>query len=146
LKEAHQIARARYGPDDGNTLAAATNVGLLFLRQGDYAGAEPYFQECSSSFRKRAPDSSDRFLAESRLGWCLVGLERYSDAEPLLLCAYEVMKSRERSAPPEGKAELKKVIEHLIRLYEARGKADEVRKWSTRFVDLVFLEQPFAPP
>jgi eukaryotic-like serine/threonine-protein kinase len=58
-----------------------------------------------------------------------LGQKTIADAEPLLLAGYEQMKHREAKIPPQGKVRILEAIEHLVQLYDAMDKKDEVAKW-----------------
>ncbi len=146
LLEAYQIARLRYGPDDETTINASGSVGMFFLSTEDATSAEPRLRECYSHIKNTRPKSFERYVAESRLGRCLVDLKNYAEAEPLLISAYSSLKPGEWGARAGNLPELLKAVAKIRRLYEATGKVDEIPIWSTRFDDLVFLSQPFAPP
>src|SRR5262249_25650394 len=80
---------------------------------------------------KHIPDSWLTFNAQSMLGGALLGQKKYAEAEPPLLKGYEGMKTREKTIPQQGGAELRipEALDRLIELYTAINKPDEARKW-----------------
>jgi hypothetical protein len=74
------------------------------------------------------PDHWSRFQLESRLGECLAGLEKYAEAEPLLLAGYEGLKAREKTIPADNRRELGEAVERLVRLCDAWGKPDKANR------------------
>ena len=75
------------------------------------------------------PDSWLTFQSRSLLGGALLGLKKYTDAEPLLRKGYEGMKQRQDKIPPQSKSRLRMALECLVQLYEATGNKDEAAKW-----------------
>jgi hypothetical protein len=67
------------------------------------------------------------------LGGCLVGQNRYAEAEPLLLQGYEGMRQREAQIPPFAKPRLREAIERLVQLYDAWGKPVQAAKWRSEW-------------
>ena len=66
------------------------------------------------------------------LGGALVGQQKYTDAEPLLVQGYEGMKQREAKIPPQGNVRLTQAVERLVQLYEATGRKDKADEWRSR--------------
>jgi hypothetical protein len=70
-------------------------LGSLLVDRGDYLQAEPLLRDAAVMMRDRMPEGHWRTaLAESELGACLVGLQRYAEAEPLLVLGYEGVKAK----------------------------------------------------
>jgi eukaryotic-like serine/threonine-protein kinase len=122
------------------------SLGVVRCIREELTEAELVLHECLQIRKKTMPASWQRYNTESILGGCLVGEKKYAEAESVLRSAYEGLKASEKTLPASLRVRLKDSILRLIRLYEAWGKKDEVRKWSTRFDDFVFPERPFAPP
>jgi serine/threonine protein kinase len=64
------------------------------------------------------------------LGLNLLGQKRYQDAEPVLKEAYAGIKGREKSLPLKRRAELPKLADNLLQIYQATGNKGEAEKWS----------------
>ena len=71
--------------------------------------------------------------AGSLLGACLVGLGRFSEAEPLLLEAYPVLERRANGRP---RLFWIAALESIIQLYEAWGKPDRAAEWRAKLAEL----------
>src|SRR5262249_19556887 len=100
-------------------------------RQQKYAEAEPLLREDLTIRKQLQPDAWERFATQARLGACLLGQEKFADAEPHLLAGYEGLKQREARIPAAGRGALTYVAGWLVQLYEPGGKkdrADEGRK------------------
>jgi hypothetical protein len=65
----------------------------------------------------------------SLLGGALLGQKKHADAEPLLLKGYEGMKARAKTIPPQHITCIPEALDHLIELYTATDKPEEVKKW-----------------
>jgi hypothetical protein len=110
--------------------------GKQLLDLEEFADAEPLLGE-SLAFREKLakPPFGDApglpavppwqvANARSLLSGALLGQEKYSDAEPLLLAAVEGLKKDEKLIPPQGRNNIAQAMERLVRLYEATGKTD----------------------
>jgi len=104
-------------------------VSLELQMRQQFVLAEPYLRECLSIRQKEMMDHWSTFNTQSMLGTSLLGLKKYSEAEPLLLKGYEGMKQREKTIPPAGKARLTEALNPLIQLYTETNKPGEVKKW-----------------
>jgi serine/threonine protein kinase len=145
LIEAMEITRARYGPDHAMTAWATQLVGAILVNQKEYARAEPYLRDSLASRVKTEPEGSERFVSESWLGICLLGLKRYAEAETLLLSAYEGINARKDDRAPGGRNSPLNLLDRIVDLYDAWGKKDQAEEWRTKRADLDFPADPFAP-
>jgi tetratricopeptide (TPR) repeat protein len=93
--EAEQIARetcaayeAVLGPDNADTLNARDTLGLILMEQGRFVEAEALYRDVLTAADHasvgRIPVRILSPIVQSHLGRCLVELERYREAEPLL--------------------------------------------------------------
>jgi serine/threonine protein kinase len=113
-------------PQLANKLAQYAQ-GLLQIQL--YSEAEPLLRECLSILEKKEPDDWRTFNTQSMLGGALLGLNKYADAEPLLLKGYDGMKAREKTIPLLDAARIPEALDRLIELYTATKNPDEVKKW-----------------
>lgn len=88
-------------------------------------------RECQAIREKTQPDRWSTFNTRSMLGGVLLRQQKYSEAESLLLTAYEGLKQREESIPNMGGGELRipEALDRLIELYTATNKPDEGQKY-----------------
>jgi tetratricopeptide (TPR) repeat protein len=106
-------------PDVGLMLTALAET---LLAKGDLLAAESAAQEAATILRKVLPDRHWlTALAESVWGASLSALSGYSEAEPLLLKAYDVIKATRG----EGDNYTLTACQRIIELYEAWGKSDK---------------------
>jgi eukaryotic-like serine/threonine-protein kinase len=145
LVEAVRIARARYGDDDGMTGGAINSVAMLFFVTKQFDKAEPYFRDYLSYVLKHDPNREARFVAEGRLGACLLEQKKFAESEPVLLSAYVAMRARAGNVPIAKQLELRNTLERIARLYREWGKKDLANEWKNRFDDMVFPADSFVP-
>ncbi len=78
---------------------------------------------------RESPDEWLHFEALAVLGDVLLKQKKFDEAEPLLICGYEGMKTRLKSIPPIRRNALKSTLENLVQLYEETERSDEMTKW-----------------
>ena len=79
-----------------------------------------------------------RFSISTVLGACLVGQQKYAEAEPLLLRGYEGLQHADTIPTSLRSKRLNQAQGRLVRLYEAWGKPDQASRWRQQLV----LPQP----
>jgi hypothetical protein len=83
----------------------------------------------------------------SALGACLLGQQKYAEAEPLLLRGYRGLRQHEQRIPAAFRqARLTEAAERLVQLYEAWGKPDETTKWRKELEAIKAAGKPTAGP
>jgi len=111
-------ARDAFPGDHPQVSRLLMSLGWLELVRGDAIEAEPHLREGLAMLRRMYPEGHvavDR--AQVSLGQCLVALQRYQEAEALLLEAYRrLMKVRGGDEPNVARARTA-----LIRLYRESG-------------------------
>jgi hypothetical protein len=125
------VVKQQAGADSPAYAGELAALGLNLLQQEKWTDAEPIVCECLAIREKKEPDDWRTFNTRSLLGGAISGQKKYTEAEPLLLKAYEGMKAREEKIPKSGGAELRipEALDRLIELYTATNKPDEVKKW-----------------
>ena len=115
-----------------NSLELAIELGRMasyFMQIKSFVDAETLFRECLIIREQSQPDDWNTFNAKSILGEALLDQKKYTNAEPLLLQAYDGMQRRLKLIPPEGLFRVSDAVDRLIRLYTALGNTVEVKKW-----------------
>ena len=79
------------------------------------------------------------FISRSLLGACLLGQEKYAEAELWLISGYEGLKQREATMPAHGKPYLQEALQRLVELYAATDRPDHAAE---RKQELEGLAQP----
>jgi serine/threonine protein kinase/tetratricopeptide (TPR) repeat protein len=103
--------------------------GYSLCELKSFPDAESVLRDALVIQEKQTRDAWWTFAARAILGAALLGQNKFADAEPLLLTAYEGMKKREKNIPPDSKIYIHQTIDGLIELYTATNKPDEARKW-----------------
>jgi hypothetical protein len=119
-------------PADGPTWVAVTAAtAKQLLADRNDAAAEAILRECLAVNRARHPDGRATASLSCLLGQALLGQRKYTDAEPLLLAAYQALRHEAETAP-ECRADLAEVVERLVQLYQAWDKKDKADEWHKR--------------
>jgi tetratricopeptide (TPR) repeat protein len=108
---------------------ALASSGLSLPQQQEFVETELIVHQCLRVHEDKRSDRWGRFYAMSLLGSVLLGQQKYTDAEPLLLQGYEGMKQREARMPVYAKRRLMEVVDCIVRVYEATGQAEKARTW-----------------
>ena len=118
-------------------LAAAFNqLTMTLLADQKFTEAESLALECLALPGRAKEEDFQACHTRSLLGCSLVGQNKYSDAEPLLLAGYAGMTQRGARIPIEDNSRLKESLQWLVRLYEATGKTNQVAIWKNKLADL----------
>ncbi|MFQ5473051.1 MAG: tetratricopeptide repeat protein, partial [Dehalococcoidia bacterium] len=134
LEEAEEIARRHWDAVESGTQRQAFGgrehfqslLGWTLLERGAHEEAEPLLRKALAEHERRVPGGSlstpdYRFL----YGRCLSEMERFEEAEPLLLAAYE----GERSMRGADHKYTKRCADSLADLYERWGKPGQIEEW-----------------
>ena len=103
-------------------LVATSTIGLARIRieQDQYDEAEPLLHEALSIREEALPaHHPDRIEAATMLGACLTMLERYDEAEALLVDAHEQLTAH---PPEDGETLTQQTLQRLVELYDAWEK------------------------
>jgi serine/threonine protein kinase/predicted Zn-dependent protease len=123
---------------------ALLNLSEILMATGRAAEAEPLLREALAIRRQLLFAGHPRVAnAESMLGGCLTALQRYAEAEPLLLAGYETLHRADQLklwALPRWR---RKAHERLVKLYEAWDKPDKAQEWRAKEVP---VEDSRVPP
>jgi tetratricopeptide (TPR) repeat protein len=108
--------------------ALQLSLGIARMGQGRFREAEEPLRECLALRTRRDPGGWARWNAMSILGECLVGLQRFDEAERLLLESYEKLD------PPPTLRQMRRrqARERVVKLYEAWGKPEKAEAWRLR--------------
>ena len=105
-------------------LAAAHSV-LVLVARGHAAEAEALIDEAVDIYRKALPRHWRLHNSESVRGSVLAALERYDEAESLLVVSHSVLRDRTGERSPYTRDALKR----LVVLYEAWGKSERAAEY-----------------
>ncbi len=125
-----QIVRAQHDEIPlASALAAAADALLTFE---DFAAAESLARECLEIRANLMPDTWLHFNAQSLLGGALTGMEKYAEAEPLLLKAIAGLDRHKAEIPPSGLRHIDATVDRLVTLYKATNRTEEAARWQAR--------------
>jgi len=123
-------------PEIIHTLVRYTEV-LIAAKK--FTKAEPFARESLGMREKQMPGDWRIFISRSLLGACLLGQEKYAEAEPWLISGCEGLKQCEATMPDYGKPYLKEALQRLFDLYVATDQPDQAAE---RRQQLEELAQP----
>ncbi len=130
-RSALKTTRARYGDAHLRTARSLHTLGWLLTEAGEAAEAELVLDQCLRSYdRLDLPESQTwlRAQAECTMGYCLLTMQRYEEAEPLLLHSYsEIQTARGDDDPSTCTA-----LNRIIALYDAWDKPAQASRWRTK--------------
>ena len=106
------------------------------LAAGNRAEAELLARACLYFLEKEIPYDWRTFAARSVLGGCLIEQKKYSEAEALLVWAYEGMKQRRPRTPTTGATHLRETVQRLVQLYEVTNQPARAAGWKQKIADL----------
>ena len=126
LRESLASTRQAREPGDASLAYVLDSLGELLVRNGEPEEAEPIIAE-ALDIRKATSPAGSFWVAyeQSLLARCLTDLDRYPEAEALLLEALPIMKN---SRGIEDK-DVRTAVERMVSLYEAWGKTDQAEKY-----------------
>jgi tetratricopeptide (TPR) repeat protein/tRNA A-37 threonylcarbamoyl transferase component Bud32 len=117
--------RHSLGSEHPETMTSAADLALAYVSLRSFAEAEPLAREAMEFFRKKQPDSWQRFRAESLLGASLAGQKKFAEAEPLLLEGYRGMLERKGRLAVPDRYHLDRAREWVVKLYRDWGKPEK---------------------
>ena len=129
FREGLELAQKRYGKERWEVSEPLAHLARVLLKEEKFAEAESLARECLALGEKLKPDSPRTLEARSLLGASLVGEKRYAEAEPLLLSAYDAVKSREKEIPADH---LKRTLESLQVISAAKGDTRQADEWKQK--------------
>ncbi|MFQ5501048.1 MAG: tetratricopeptide repeat protein [Phycisphaerae bacterium] len=104
-------------------------LALIRFDQGNVDAANDLFSQAHTALESDL--SSTHWLMadiDSRRGECLVLMDQYNEAEPLLLSAYATLDQQLGPKRPQTQSALGRIVS----LYTAWGKPGEAKKWSDK--------------
>jgi serine/threonine-protein kinase len=126
--QAQAVVLRALGPNHPTLASVIGNVGGLFHAAGDHAGALGHFRR-ALEIQQRNFDASHPYVLTSLsdVGRCLIYLQRYKEAEAVLMKAYAGLEAQ------RGKQErlFNAVQDRLGVAYRGMGRNDEAAKYET---------------
>jgi hypothetical protein len=125
--------QGRQGQDVADSLYELAVV-LESERKSDQA--ETPARECLARYEKMIPNEWPTFNCRSTLGLILLSQRKYSEAETLLLSAYEGLSQLRGTFAIDIKARVRESLERLVALYEAIPRPAEAAEWKSKLAKL----------
>jgi serine/threonine protein kinase/tetratricopeptide (TPR) repeat protein len=123
----------RTTPDSrGRRVTEANARGWLartLMLQRRFAEAEPHVRHAVEVMGKYPSNVPRYFFFVSLLGEVLMGLQKFTEAEPFLLQGYEGAKQWRALGPARAPRRLSEACERLVRYYEVTKQPDKARAW-----------------
>ncbi|HET6880059.1 MAG TPA: serine/threonine-protein kinase [Pirellulales bacterium] len=132
LEELLASRRRHAGNRDPRLVFILRRLVLGRIKLDGYGGAEPLLREYWEAAKKELPEGWQQFEAESTLGASLAAQKKYADAEPLLLSAYEGLRSYAEKNPSADKVQLRLATQRLAELYDAWENKEQAAAWQKR--------------
>ena len=132
--EALEMRRRLLGDDHPRVAASLSNLAAIWAEQGDYARAEPSLREAlDMRIRLQGPDVWWTGDTRCHLGYCLMGLGRYDEAERELLAAWRLLVD----GLGQDHFRTQRAVERLVVLYDERNAPEQARQWRAKLSDEV---------
>lgn len=124
-----EVRRLVLGNQHVYTLITMNRLAATEIALGHFDKAEALLRESLAIREEKRPDEWETYHTKSLLGQSLLGMKRYSDAEPFLLAGYEGIKQREAKLSKQNRSYLTDSMERVVQLYDAWGKKDQADEW-----------------
>jgi serine/threonine protein kinase len=129
-KERLPILRATRPADDPEIRNALAELTWTLLFSDQYLEAEPIARECLAMHERTDPDDYGKFWVQGMLGESLTKQKRYTEAEPLLLSAYEGVKKHENEIGSDWRGLfLGETIGRVADFYKATHQPEKTAEW-----------------
>ncbi len=151
--------RRRFDPEDPQLAYNARNLGLLLCDRGDYAGAEPPLREAVITFDRCHYYSGDDCIARIGLGDALAHLDRFAEAEAVLIDADARLPAiqHDRNAVVQASSSIPllrwRAMSLLADLYDrwdaaepGQGHDQQAAQWRAKLAEWQASTQPASPP
>jgi serine/threonine-protein kinase len=127
-RQALELRRKKLPAGHPNIAGSLTWLGKLLTDRGNAQAGELLLRE-ALEIRRRTLAAGDWQTAEteSLLGACLTALQRYEEAEPLLVVSYTTLKARRG----DQDRRTRRTLQYLIDLYQAWGKLEKTAQYRT---------------
>jgi tetratricopeptide (TPR) repeat protein len=128
-REILTLGKGTFAPENPVRLKTLELLGRLSIAQGKYADAESAFRDAWMGRKKNAPDHWRTAITTSWLGEALLRLQRFDEAEPLLLNGYRQLKKQSSSLPVDSQVEIASAAARIVKLYTAWSKPAQALEW-----------------
>jgi eukaryotic-like serine/threonine-protein kinase len=127
------IIKNEYGEESVQFAIELESQGLAQMTRNELGKAEPVLRQCLAIREKLLPNTWQTFNAQSLLGACLLGMQKYAESESQLLAGYEGMKPLSSTIPPAAVPGILGTLERLIELYVTLEQTEQTDKYRKIF-------------
>ncbi|MGL6073555.1 MAG: tetratricopeptide repeat protein [Fimbriiglobus sp.] len=128
FREHYEAVKRKAGPESAEAVFSLRHVAENLVDQKKFAEAEPLSRECVAIYEKLDPLGWDLSKMLSFLGRVLLAQGKTTEAESVLLRAYDGLKRHQRT-DKSARIQLKLTAQRLITLYTKTKKTDDLAKW-----------------
>jgi tetratricopeptide (TPR) repeat protein len=127
------IKRVSQPPDVKLLAGYLARLGKCQLLLQKFPAAETNLRESLALYLTQQSQEARTAQVKSLLGEALVKLERYDEAESLLIDACTALaEHKSQLAEEDRESQLRRSVERIIELYQRWGRPDDVKKWSMK--------------
>ncbi len=127
-----QAAHDKYPADSLRHFGMLVDAGWMFVEEKSYHEAELLLREALFRGDHYFPDFWRTHHARLLLGVALLGQEKVTQAEPVLLAGYAGTQLRAAQIPPDPGFPLTQAVQWVDELYEALEQPYQAAEWRTR--------------
>ncbi len=126
-RESASMMRKTLGNEHAQLSSSLIGLGGALINGGDAAGAESHLQEAIAIREGLFPEGHWKIAsARSNLGACMTALERFVEAEPLLLAGYNQVKQQKG----DGHRTTRECLQRVVNLYESWAASEPGTKYA----------------
>ncbi len=137
--------RGSLAADDPELAGAAAQLAAVEIASSRYTEAEQLAREALTILEKKHPEDAPTANTRGLVGASLLGQQKYAEAEPVLLSAYESMQRCEARSSMEGQRTLKQMLERLVQLYTLTGRTNDAAEWKKKLAGLDLTQTTGVP-
>ena len=142
-RDALEIGRKHFGEHHAHVRISLAGLGMMLKKSGDAEAAEPILREVLAMREQAEPRNEWLIaLARSTLGECLIALERFDEAEPLVVETYPAIEAHVNRKDHLLAYQIE-ALQRIINLYEAWNKPLKTDEWREK---LEALRDSIRPP
>jgi len=130
--QAFEGRKRTLGAEHPDTMSSGADLALAYVSQRKFVESEPLAREAVEFTRKKQPDDSGRFFAESLLGASLAGQKKFAEAEPLLVAAYQGMLARKDGVGVGDRWQMDQMRAWIVQLYTDSGQPRKAAEWRAK--------------
>jgi predicted Zn-dependent protease len=145
LVQVLKAQRRVLGPRHTRTTTTMDSLGLVQLAQKKYAEAEATLRECEAARKPSMPGDFRLYATQAALGGSLAEQGKFTEAEALLIPAYQGMKERQGKTAVVNRRRLLLAGGWIIQLYEKSGQAGKVAEWTQELQQTKLAMVPKLP-